>query len=332
MSRFSLKAHILLGAILWTVGLFTVAGIFHDFIHYSVLATSHHSFSVLGHVPLPAMATVAVVCMLFGLLQVRRGIASINRLRNRLTAVHKGVENQVLGSYPAEVQPLVDDLNALLSERDRRVSRALAKAGDLAHGLKTPLAVLSYDAEQVRGMGHDELAADIDKQIDRMQRQLDYHLAHAQAASSAASRTARTPIAVCVDGLVRTLQRLHSDQGLRIDFDIHTSHVFRGQTEDLDEMLGNLLDNACKWAKTRVMVACSKEHEQIVITVDDDGPGIDPAIRTAVIQRGVRADETAEGFGLGLAIVRDLAEIYGGSIALEDSPVGGTRAKLTLPA
>ncbi|HEY8461934.1 MAG TPA: ATP-binding protein [Blastocatellia bacterium] len=109
-------------------------------------------------------------------------------------------------------------------------------------------------------------------------------------------------------------------------------HAFRGQREDLDEMLGNLLDNACKWARSRVRLTCSKVGEQVVISIDDDGPGIEPSMREAVLRRGVRADEAAQGSGLGLAIVRDLAEIYGGSISLEESPMGGARARLTLPA
>ncbi|HEV2669174.1 MAG TPA: ATP-binding protein, partial [Blastocatellia bacterium] len=109
-------------------------------------------------------------------------------------------------------------------------------------------------------------------------------------------------------------------------------HAFRGRREDLDEMLGNLLDNACKWARVRVRLSCSKEGEQIVIAIDDDGPGIEPSMREAVMRRGVRADEAAQGSGLGLAIVRDLAEIHGGSISLEESPMGGARARLTLPA
>lgn len=346
MRLVSLKARILLGAILWTIGLFTIAGIFLTLRHES-------SQSMLDHRPaVPAgagggfimrvlhsavqrkavTAVVAGVCTYVGFLQVRRGMAPINQLRNRLVAVHKGVNARVGGAYPAEVQPLVDELNALLDERERRVARALAKAGDLAHGLKTPLAVLAHEAQQVRTAGHEQLAAEIDQQIDRMRRQIDYHLAHARSAASSASPGARASIAASAEGLARVLQRLHAEHGLRMEIDAPASHAFLGQREDLDEMLGNLLDNACKWACTRVKLTCSKEGEQIVILVDDDGPGIEPSMREAIMQRGIRADQVVAGSGLGLAIVRDVAEIYGGSISLEASPIGGARARLTLPA
>ena len=345
MSLLSLKARILLGAIFWTIGLLMIAGVYlnlrHDtapviFQHRSAAAGAERHFglrvfhSTFQHAP--AMALVAVLCMLFGFLQVRRGMSPINQLRNRLAAVHKGIAARVEGSYPSEVQPLVDDLNALIEERERRVARAVAKAGDLAHGLKTPLAVLRHEVQQARAAGHGQLAAEFDQQIDRMRRQIDYHLAQARSVASSASPAARASLAASAEGLVRALQRLHAERGLRIEIDVPASHTFRGQREDLDEMLGNLLDNACKWARTQLRLTCSKEGEQIVIVVDDDGPGIDPSMREAIIQRGVRADEAAQGSGLGLAIVRDLAEIYGGSISLEGSPRGGARARLTLPA
>src|SRR5215472_16908204 len=339
MSRLSLKAHILLGAILWTVGLFAITGAFlhlvafdhssaHVAIHSSVQAVAYWTFSKHG----PVAALVGVLCMFLGFLHVRRGMSPINELRLRLATVHRGVDARVTGSYPPEVQPLVEDLNALLDERERRVARAVAEASDLAHGLKTPLAVLAHEAQQARSAGYEQLAVEIDQQIDRMRRQIDYHLAQARSAASDVSRSARASVAASAEGLVRVLQRLHAENGLRIEIDAPASHAFRGPREDLDEMLGNLLDNACKWARTRVKLTCSKEGEQVVIAVDDDGPGIEPSMREAVTQRGVRADEAAHGSGLGLAIVRDIAETYGGSISLEKSPLGGARAKIRLPA
>jgi signal transduction histidine kinase len=326
MSLLSLKARILLGAILWTIGLFTIASVIHTSVMFHDPSAPVVSHSTVRHPPTTALVAVAVLCMLFGFLQVRRGMTPISQMRNRLAAVHNGVDARVGGSYPAEVQPLVDDLTALLDERERRVARAVAKAGDLAHGLKTPLAVLALEAQQARAAGHGQRAAAIDQQIDRMRRQIDYHLAHARSAASAASPGARASIAASAEGLVRALQRLHAERDLRIEIDVPGSHAFRGQREDLDEMLGNLLDNACKWARTQVRLTCLKEGEQIVIAVDDDGPGIERSMREAVMQRGVRADEAAQGSGLGLAIVRDLAGSYGGSISLEESPMGGARA------
>ena len=325
MRLVSLKARILFGATLWTIGHFVITVTF--------LAKSSFVARLL-HATVPGSAATAVLaglCMYVGYLQVRRGLSPIDRLRNRLAAVHKGVDVRVGGAYPAEVQPVVDEVNALLDERERRVARAVAKAGDLAHGLKTPLAVLAHEAQQVRAAGHEPLAAEIDQQIDRMRRQIDYHLARARSAASSALPGARVPVVASAEGIARVLERLHSGRGMLIEIDAPASHAFSGQREDLDEMLGNLLDNACKWGRSRVKLTCSKEGEQVVIVVDDDGPGIELSMREAIMQRGVRTDEAAPGSGLGLAIVRDIAEIYRGSISLEASAMGGARARLSLP-
>jgi signal transduction histidine kinase len=277
------------------------------------------------------LAATAVV-MLAGAWQIRRSLRAMGQLHTRLTAVHRGEHREVGGHYPSEVQPLVDDLNALLAERDQRVERALAKAGDLAHGLKTPLAVLARDAERVAASGDRELAASMASQVERMRRQIDYHLAHARAAAAGTGPGTRSLVASSVDGLIRTLERLHAERAIALRSAVAPGHAVRCRREDLDEMLGNLLDNACKWGRSRVEVESDAAGSSIVITVDDDGPGIDPAMAAQVIERGVRADEQMEGTGLGLAIVRDLAEIYGGSIELSRSPLGGVRARLQLPA
>jgi signal transduction histidine kinase len=238
----------------------------------------------------------------------------------------------VEGLYPSEVQPLVNDVNALLEQRERAVQSALAKAGDLAHGLKTPLAILAREAERAGAAGQAELATDIAEQVERMRRQIEYHLAHARAAASGAATGATCAAADSSRSLVRTMLRLHADRGLTIDDRVAPDHVVRCQREDLDEILGNLLDNACKWARSRVVIASSERDGHIAIAVDDDGPGLAPAMRERVLRRGVRADEALPGSGLGLAIVRDLADLYGASIALEDSALGGLSARLTLPS
>jgi signal transduction histidine kinase len=165
-----------------------------------------------------------------------------------------------------------------------------------------------------------------------MQRQIDYHLARSRAtASSGAAPGLRCSVLPSVEGLVRTMRRLYADRELTIDVDVSPRHEIRGRREDLDEMLGNLIDNACKWARSRVAVSSSIEDADLVIAVDDDGPGLDPSLRAQVLQRGVRVDQRVQGSGLGLAIVSELAELYGGSVALETSPLGGTRARLQLP-
>jgi signal transduction histidine kinase len=329
----SLRSRLLLAAALWTFGLFVTIGIIfgHVAMRHPWMRQSMHELFV--H---PVTVAVTVACLVGGLVHLRRGVGAIARLRARLAAVHAGETTRLDGVYPAEVQPLVDDLNALLDAREQTVRRAIAKAGDLAHGLKTPLSVLAHEAERADAAGQHEWSAAIVQQVERMRRQMDYHLAHARAAASGPAPGARCGVRASADALARTLLRLHADRGLAIDVTIGAGGTgdvaVRGQREDLDEMLGNLLDNACKWARRRVALAAREEGGVVVIDVDDDGPGLPASMRDAVLQRGVRADEAAPGTGFGLAIVRDLAEVYGGSIALGASPLGGLRATLRLPS
>lgn len=322
----SVRGRVMAGAVLWTIGLFAVITIvlpLSRYAYHTVLKIHEHGV---------AAAVIALVCMIAGFTLARRAFTPFDDLRRRLSAVRQGTERQLRGRYPSEVQPLVDDLNALLAHSQDAVTRATAKAGDLAHGLKTPLAILSNEADGLAANGHPALAATIAQQIALMKRQVDYHLAHARAAASGALPGARCAVAESAEGLARTLQRLHAARGVRIDLDVPPAHTARATRGDLDEMLGNLLDNACKWANTRVLVGSASRESDLVITVEDDGPGIPDALRNAVLQRGVRADEAAPGSGLGLSIVRDLAELHGGSIVIDRSPLGGARAKLQLPA
>ena len=324
------RAYVLLGAVLWTAGLFAAASVFLTQIMFHHPEAPRFFHNLFAHAT--TWSAIAIVCMIVGLVQVRSGLSAIDRLRLRLAAVHQGKERIVDGAYPAEVQPLVDDLNLLLDHREQTVKRAVARAGDLAHGLKTPLAILSHEAERARAAGQHNLAEAVGEQVKRMQRQVESHLAHARAAASGATPGARCQVAESAEGLARTMLRLHADRGLAIDVQVPDEHAVRCQREDLDEILGNLLDNACKWGRSRVTIASAASAGAIVITVDDDGPGLEPSMREAVLQRGVRADEAAPGSGFGLAIVRDLAELYGGAIGLSQSPDGGVRAQLTLPA
>jgi signal transduction histidine kinase len=324
----SLRTSVVLGSVLWTLGLLAAWALFLTF--YAKWL-SHSQFIRIHSYPHALMAT-SLATMIAGFWIVRTALAPLRELRRRLAAIERGESAQVGGRYPGEVQEVVNDLNGLLAHQAQSVSRAQAKAGDLAHGLKTPLAVLVQEAERVAAFGHAELAEDIQEQIERMRRQIDYHLAHARAAASAGTPSARSSVAESAESLARALRRLYANRGLTIDVDVSPAHLARCQREDLDEMLGNLLDNACKWARARVLVASSASAGQIVITVDDDGPGIDPAMREAVLQRGVRADEAAPGSGFGLAIVRELAEVYSGSVSLGESASGGVRAALRVPA
>jgi signal transduction histidine kinase len=319
----SLRSRVLVGSLLWTVGLLAIA-------HLLSIALIHRYPVVmrLGH---EGVIVAAVIFMIAGLSGLQSGLSPFNQLRERLLAVRDGRDRRVEGSYPNEVQPLVNDLNALLDHREQMVRRALAKAGDLAHGLKTPLAVLYQEADRAELDGQVDLAATIRQQVDRMRGQMDYHLAHARAATSGPTSGARCSVMASAEGLSRTLLRLHDGRGLAIQVNVPREHMVRCQREDLDEMLGNLLDNACKWARSKVAVASAADGATIVITVDDDGPGLGPELREAVLKRGVRADEAGPGSGFGLAIVSDLADVYGGSISLGNSPDGGLRATLRLP-
>jgi signal transduction histidine kinase len=331
MTMLSLRSRLFLGAVLWTIGLLIMAS--------AGLVTA---MELHPHVPLafmvhdvfrqPLVALFAVFSMAAGLLQVRRGLSPLNSLRARLAKLHEGRDRRVEGSYPTEVQPLVNDLNALLDHREQAIRRAVAKAGDLAHGLKTPLAILAHEAERARAAGQPELAAVVAQQVDRMRRQVDYHLAHARAAASGAAPGARSSIRESAEGLTRAVLRLHSERGIHIEVNVPPHLAVRAQREDLDEMLGNLLDNACKWARSHVTIHAAQTNMSVDIIIDDDGVGLPEGMREAVLQRGVRADQAAPGSGLGLAIVRDLAELYGGSVALDASPTGGLRARLRLPS
>jgi signal transduction histidine kinase len=297
-----------------------------------VRLTRNHPEIAMRHATHIAMGILAVAFVGGGLFLVQKAVAPFRSLRASLSSVRDGRSQKIEGDYPTEVQPLVSDLNALLEDRERAIAKAVTTAGDLAHGLKTPLAVLVQEAEQAGAAGHHDLAATLRQQLERMQRQIDYHLARARAtASSRAAPGLRCPVPPCVEGLVRTMRRLHAGRELTIDIDVSPAHEIQGVREDLDEMLGNLIDNACKWARSRIAISSSIEDARLVICVDDDGPGLDPSMRAQVLQRGVRVDQQARGSGLGLAIVSDLAELYGGSVTLEPSPLGGTRARLELP-
>ena len=323
-SHGSFRARILLGTALWSFGLTPI-------LHILFLIVHHQLHRELSPLDIEMLLGFGVAFILAGIWQFRVALVPFGRLRGQLSRLQDGSVERIEGAYPTEVQPLVNDLNSLLEHRERIARRALAKAGDLAHGLKTPLAVLAQEAEQLEATGQSESAATISAQVERMRRQVDYQLTQARASSAGNVAAARCGVLASVEGLVRTLEKLYAARALKIEVDVAAAHVVRGQREDLDEMLGNLLDNACKWAKSRVAVRSEAEGGMVVVTVDDDGPGLAAAMREQVMRRGVRADEAAPGSGLGLAIVGELAQLYEGTIGLEDSPLGGLRARLRLP-
>lgn len=331
----SLRTRLLIGVGLWTLGLILVLATSMTFVwhymptlpflgrHGSIHVWVTHSRLIFG---------IAIGLLAAGVWQVRRGLQGLGDLRQHLADVHVGRSGRVTGRYVPEVQPVVDELNALLEHRDAAVKRAVAKAGDLAHGLKTPLAVLMREAEVADAAGQAPVADGIRQQVERMRRQVDYHLAHARAAASGAVSGGRAPLKAATDALVRTLQRLHAERQLTIDVDAPADATVKLQPEDLDEVLGNVLDNACKWTRSRVEVRATQAPGSITVTVDDDGPGLAVDARDRVLERGVRADQRVDGTGLGLSIVRDVVELYGGAVVLDESPLGGLRVRIRLPA
>ncbi len=262
------------------------------------------------------------------LMQVGVGLSPLRALRQGLEGIRRGGAQRLEGDYPAEIAPLVDEFNSVLAQNAGIVERARTQAGNLAHALKTPLSILANAAAG----GEAVPARTVVEQVDGARRQIDYHLARAQAAANRLPG-ARAPLAPVLDGLARAMRRLHAARELTLTIaPLPGDPCFHGDAQDLQEMLGNLLDNACKWAARRVEASARVADGRLDIVIDDDGDGLPAGRRAAVLQRGVRADERVPGSGLGLAIVADLAQLYGGSVSLEDSPLGGLRAHLTLPA
>ncbi len=262
------------------------------------------------------------------ILQVRVGLQPLRRVRIALADIREGRTERMEGEWPSEVQPLVSELDSLLEHNAAVLDRARTHVGNLAHALKTPLAVLGNEASRKQGPRADA----IDRQVVTMHRWVDHYLTRARAAATGTVLGARTPVAPVIGDLRRTLMRIHAERRLEIVArEEGVAAAFRGERQDLEEMIGNLLDNACKWAATRVDIATARRDGQIVITIDDDGTGLPVAQRDEAIGRGRRLDETSPGSGLGLAIVSDIAALYGGKLRLGESPRGGLRAELLLP-
>lgn len=274
------------------------------------------------------LVLLAAVLMAAAVLQVRLGLGPLARLRSALQALRAGRSARIDGRFPAEVQPLVDELNGLLAENAAIVEQARTRTGNLAHALKTPLAVIGNAA----GVLPPPARALIGEQAERMRVQLEHHLARSRAAALARSRGPGTPVAAPLADLRRTIERLYAGRGLAITLEVEPEAQFRGDPAELQEMVGNLLDNAAKWAAGRIDIRAQRSGAHLVIGVADDGPGIAPEHRAVVVERGRRLDERAPGDGLGLSIVDDLARAHGGRLELDVAPRGGLLARLTLPA
>lgn len=280
-----------------------------------------------------ALGLLAAGLILAALVQVFVGLAPLRTLRTALGKVRSGETQRLEGTFPDELAPLIDEFNSVLAQNAEVVERARTHAGNLAHALKTPLSVLANAADSTGNAERSELARLVADQVAVAQRQVDYHLARAQVAANSRVPGAKTSLQPVVEGLARAMRRIHAERQLELIVrPFPESLSFRGEAQDLQEMLGNLIDNACKWANRQVEVSAQGNKMTLTITIDDDGPGLAVEKREAVIRRGVRADENVKGSGLGLAIVDDLARLYGGLLDLMDSPLGGLRVVLTLPA
>ena len=274
-----------------------------------------------------AISLAILAAGLLGLVvaQVRFGLAPLRRLGLSVTQLREGQVDRIEGDYPSEIRPLVEDLDAVLHENRELLARARAQAGNLAHALKTPLAVIR-NALTATGNG---ASGPMLGEVERMHAAIERHLVRARAGATAI-HARHVPVRPALDDVVRAVSRIH---GQRVDIVVSGDEAlrFRGDAADLQEIFGNLLENAAKWARSTVQVNLTAGEDRLCIVLHDDGPGIPPERRAEAVKRGVRLDTTRPGSGLGLQIVDELCSIYGGSLELGDSPLGGLAATVTLP-
>jgi signal transduction histidine kinase len=265
--------------------------------------------------------------------QVRFGLQPLARLQQAVGAIRRGQAERIEGLYSDDLAPLASEVNLLIDSNREILDRARTQVGNLAHALKTPLSVIVNEASGDEGL----LADKVREQAALMRDQVNWYLERARAAARAGSVGAATDVGPVIDGILRTAAKIHRDRDLAFDREIEADLRFRGERQDFEEMVGNLVDNAGKWADSRVLVlvrpaAPREERPYLAVWVDDDGPGLPAEARERMLRRGARLDESKPGSGLGLSIVADLADLYGGHLALEPSSLGGLRAVLVLPA
>jgi signal transduction histidine kinase len=278
---------------------------------------------------------LGIVLLLTTVFQVRFGLAPLNRISQSIAAIRSGRAERLEGEFPVEIAPLARETNALIDANREIVERARTHVGNLAHAIKTPLSVIVNEATAHRA---DPFADKVLEQADVMRDQVAHHLERARIAARVTIVGTVTEVAPAIEALQRTMEKIHRDRGVLIEVQADSRARFRGERQDLEEMAGNLVDNACKWAASRVFIevlveqpAKTGEASTFRIIVDDDGRGLSEAERGQVARRGQRLDESKPGSGLGLSIVTDLAALYGGSLTLGSAPIGGLRAELLLP-
>ena len=275
--------------------------------------------------------TLALLAILAVLL--RWVLAPARRLEREITEVEAGARESLGAGYPRELSGVVTNLNALLSAERRRVVRYRDTLGNLAHSLKTPLAVMRA---ALAGGARASTSDTLNTEIDRMTGIIGHQLKRAAAAGGAMLGQGAVEVAPIASDLRTALLKVHASKDLSLELAVAANALFVGDRADLTELLGNLLDNACKWCRRRVRLAAASDagapaRQRLRILVEDDGEGIDAASRERVLERGVRDDEQVAGHGLGLAMVRDTVELYGGTLAIERSDLGGARIAVSLP-
>jgi signal transduction histidine kinase len=283
-------------------------------------------------VPL-ALAGLGLVAA--NLFQVRFGLLPLQKILQGLAAIRSGKATRLEGEPPAEIEPLQTELNALIESNQEIVDRARTQVGNLAHALKTPLAVITNEAREEKS----EFGKKVAEQASFMRFSINHYLDRARIAARTSVIGTVTPVPEVIEPLVRALERIHREKEVGIIVDCPADATFRGEKHDLEEMLGNLLDNACKWARKRVTFRATigparagGSGRKLRIVIEDDGPGLTPEERARIGKRGVRLDEAVPGSGLGLSIVRDLAHSYQGQLELDQAGSGGLAVRLELPA
>ncbi len=278
-----------------------------------------------------ALGTIGLGLIGAAFAQIAFGLAPLRRIRAGLQAVQRGEAARLPADLPGEVAPLAENVNALLDAKEEMVRHARIQAGNLAHALKTPLAILQDEGRRLEAAGQDGRA--VLAQCNRMRRQIDYHLARARAAASRMARPMALEIGPPLRAIAATVGRLHQDRGLQFEL-VPYNQPCRVicEPEDVDEILGNLIDNAAKWARGRVRISVASGPGRAQVTVEDDGPGMPADMRERVFQAGERLDERMPGTGLGLAIVRDITALYGGRVWIDDSELGGVAVHVELPS
>ncbi|MFK8252214.1 ATP-binding protein [Ancylobacter terrae] len=270
------------------------------------------------------------------LFQVRFGLRPLKRMQNGLAAIRGGKAEKIDGDFPTEVAPLVNEVNGLIETNREVVERARMHVGNLAHALKTPIAVLLNEAN--RAPPGEPLALKVREQADVMRSQVAHHLERARMAARVSVVVAVVDVEPIVAALARTMEKVYRLKGIAVETEIEPGVRFRGERQDLEEILGNLIDNGCKWALSLVEITVTRvgemppgERSFFEIIIDDDGPGLTEQQREDALKRGRRLDETKPGSGLGLSIVTELVTIYGGRFTLATSPFDGLRCIVRLP-